>query len=195
MLVGRDTQQDSPNSRITSHSKCQRIYNKQQIVSDSFHLRHSSEIVTMSQFPQSPCVNESVLFIMNRPHQASDVVACVATSRRRSRSRAARRSPRCCRPSRPEWKRVVVGQWASHLAASAQSHRNRRSRIGETRHLQHPARAYHALRPHCTQLHPRMCLLQTKGGEAQCRLLSQGRILYTMVTSAAVLARRLIGTC
>ena len=56
---------------ITSHSKCQRIYNKQQIVSDSFHLRHSSEIVTMSRFPQSPCVNESVLFIMNRPHQAS----------------------------------------------------------------------------------------------------------------------------
>ena len=44
----KGTQQESPNTRITDHSKCQRIYNQQQIVSDPFHLRHSSAIVTMS---------------------------------------------------------------------------------------------------------------------------------------------------
>ena len=41
---------------------------------------------------------------------------------------------------------------------------NRRSGVGETRHLQRSARAYHALRPHCTQhLHPRTARY-TKGG-------------------------------
>ena len=38
-------------------------------------------------------------------------------------------------------------------------------------------------------------LATAKGGEAQCRPLTQGRILYTMMMSAAVLARGLIGTC
>ena len=42
---------DSPNSKITDHSKCRRIYNQQQIVSDPFHLRHSSEKVLRSRFP------------------------------------------------------------------------------------------------------------------------------------------------
>ena len=38
-------------------------------------------------------------------------------------------------------------------------------------------------------------LATAKGGEAQCRPLSQGHLLYTMMMSAAVLARGLIGTC
>ena len=115
--------------------------------------------------------------------------------------RVARRSPKSsllpAQSSVVEACRVVVGQWASHPAASS-PHSVTESHgvgIGETRHLQHSARAYHALRPHCTQLHPRMCSLQAKGGEAQCRPLTQGRILYTMMMSAAVLARGLIGTC
>ena len=61
MSVGRDTQQDSPNSRIRDHSKCLRIYTQQQIVSDPFHLRHSSEKVLRSRFPWSLRVHELVL--------------------------------------------------------------------------------------------------------------------------------------
>ena len=58
---------------------------------------------------------------------------CSGSAARVSRSRVARRSPRCCWPCRPEWKRFeVVGQWASHPAASAhtQRHSNRRSGVG-----------------------------------------------------------------
>ena len=75
-----------------------------------------------------------------------------------SHSRVARRSPRCHWPSRAEWKRlVVVGQWASHLAASTtQRHRNW-SRIEETRHLKHSACTYHTLRLHCTQAFTQEC--------------------------------------
>ena len=72
-------------------------------------------------------------------------------------------------------------------------HSNRRSRVGETRHR--PARAYHALDSHRTQSSPKNISLQDQRGKAQCRPLSQGRLLYTMMMSAAVLARGLIGTC
>ena len=51
MLVGGDTQQDSPNSRITDHSECLRIYANKQIVSDPFQFGHSSEKVLRSRFP------------------------------------------------------------------------------------------------------------------------------------------------
>ena len=119
-----------------------------------------------------------------------------ATSHRRSRSRAARRSPHCCWPGRLSWKRVV-GWLGNGLCTQQRPHTQRRriDGVGSGRRDTPAARAYHALRSHCTHLHPRMCSLQTRGGEAQCRLLSQGRILYTMMMSAAVLARGLIGIC
>ena len=46
------------------------LYPDNPAVYDSIRSRHSSAIVTMSWFPQSLCVNESVLFNMSRPHQA-----------------------------------------------------------------------------------------------------------------------------
>ena len=82
------------------------------------------------------------------------------------RSRVNRRSPRCCWPCRPEWKRFGR-RWAMGVAPSSVYHtapQYRRSRVGETRHR--PAHAYHALDSQCAHLHPRT-LLQAKGGEGR----------------------------
>ena len=85
---------------------------------------------------------------------------------------------RCCRPSRPSWKRVVVG-WAM-FSRAAYTHKSQgtESWIRETRHPSQHARTTHWDRT--ANLHPRMCSLQARGGEAQCRPLTQGRILYTI---------------
>ena len=58
------------------------------------------------------------------------------------------------------------------------------------------ARAYHALRVHCSQPSPKngVTLEECTKGKGQCNNHPLGRLLYTMMMSAAVLTRRLIGT-
>ena len=69
-------------------------------------------------------------------------------------------------------------------------------RIGET---SHPllARAYHALGAHWSQPSPKNTLQPKKRttGEGAMQQPPLGRLLYTMMMLAAVLARMLIGTC
>ena len=83
---------------------------------------------------------------------------------RRSRFALARRSPMS--PLPPAQSPVVeacrCSRWAMSWRAatsSTQRHKIARSRIEETRHLQRSARAYHALRPHCTPAFTQECLL------------------------------------
>ena len=109
-----------------------------------------------------------------------------------------RRSPRCCWPCRPEWKRCRCSRWAMGVApSSVRTHASQQSsesgRGDET-----PAALSTRVPRTEAALHtpsPKNVSLQARGGEAQCRPLSQGRLLYTMMMSAAVLARGLIGTC
>ena len=72
---------------------------------------------------------------------------------------------------------VVVGQWASHPAASAtQRLRYRRSRVGETRHR--PARTQHALDLHCTQPSPKNCYKPKEGEGTMSPTLPRTSTIY-----------------
>ena len=110
------------------------------------------------------------------------------------RVRVARRSPRCCWPGRLSWKRVV-GRLGNGLRTQQRPpHGTGSTESGwgdETPSSTRVPRTGLALHSRFTQ----ELLATAKGGEAQCRPLSQGRLLYTMMMSAAVLARGLIGTC
>ena len=93
---------------------------------------------------------------------------------------------------------VVVGQWASHPAASAtQRRRNPESDRRDETPAALSTRVPRTEAALHTSLHPRMSLQprSVQSGRGQCNNHPLGRILYTTMMSAAVLARRLTGIC
>ena len=117
-------------------------------------------------------------------------VSTLAFARRLPKSLAAA-GPVACRCG------SVYGRWAifSHAATSHSVTGYAESGRGDETPL--PARAYHALGAHWSQPSPKNGYMarRVQLGKGQCNNHPLGRLLYTMMMSAAVLARRLIGTC
>ena len=109
---------------------------------------------------------------------------CGGSRRRVVRVRVARRSPRCCWPYRPEWKRlIVVGQWASHPAAfTTQCCRNEESDRGDETLAALSTRVPRTKAALHTSLHPRMFLKTKEGtmGRGQWHVHTPRRLLYTI---------------
>ena len=72
MLGQKARSKKAQTPELQSTATVEYLYPVNLAVYDSIRFKHSSAIVTMSWFPQSLCVNESVLFNMTRPHQASE---------------------------------------------------------------------------------------------------------------------------
>ena len=79
------------------------------------------------------------------------------------RSRVGRRSPRCCRPSRPEWKRRLSSLGNVHSRTAASSTRHRINGVGSGRRDTRSTRVPRAAFTLHTIPSPKNCSLQPKG--------------------------------
>ena len=123
--------------------------------------RFSTSLRSAQTIPRPNVLDSKVLVSRPRPPVISGRSETKLWWERRSRFALARRSPESslllALSSRVEafWSSLGNGRRTQQRPRTASQ--NRRSWIEETRHPQRSARAYHALRPHCTQAFTQEC--------------------------------------